>query len=343
MYQDGYTAHTGARPAAREPLIDARLDTPTRIVSASGRLHPSAPAAWFTLPRYRTLSAALDDIALGPQQQEVVQFEDSATYAGEDLTWPAGPNELVIQAAERERPTVVVATWAIAPGAAYDTFEILGVSWSADADGVFDIPPSAGASLRYTSILREGMALRFDLTGAAEDDRIEIDHAITARLELVGAGRLIISDSVLDAGSAPGSVAITADDGEVHLDRATVIGSVSCRVVHASETIFDGTVTVTDRFRGCVRYSRVTGDSTLPRIHRVVEDVPLAFVSRDRLEPGHLRLAANADRRVVAGAEDGSEMGAFHDMHVALRYEGYRRRLEESTPAGLMTGIIRVD
>jgi hypothetical protein len=46
---------------------------------------------------------------------------------------------------------------------------------------------------------------------------------------------------------------------------------------------------------------------------------------------------------VLAGAEDGSEMGAFHDVHLALRYEGYRRRLEESTPAGLMTGIIRLD
>jgi hypothetical protein len=36
-------------------------------------------------------------------------------------------------------------------------------------------------------------------------------------------------------------------------------------------------------------------------------------------------------------------MGAFHDVRLAQRYEGYRRRLEESTPAGLMTGIIRLD
>jgi hypothetical protein len=36
-------------------------------------------------------------------------------------------------------------------------------------------------------------------------------------------------------------------------------------------------------------------------------------------------------------------MGAFHDFRLALRYEGYRRRLEESTPGGLITGIIRLD
>jgi hypothetical protein len=187
------------------------------------------------------------------------------------------------------------------------------------------------------------MTLRFDLTGTAEDDRVEIGHALTGGLELTGAGSLLISDTVVDAGSQPGAVAIAAADGEVHLDRATVFGLVSCRVMHASEAMFDRTVTVTDRFRGCVRYSRVTGDSVLPRIHRVVEDVTLAFVSRDRHDASHARLAVDADRRVLAGAEDGGEMGAFHGVHLALRYEGYRRRLEESTPAGLMAGIIRLD
>jgi hypothetical protein len=343
MYQDGYTAHVGARPAAREPVIDERLHTPTRIVSASGRLQTSAPATWFALPRYTSIGDALDDIALAPQQTEVVQFEDSATYEGETITWPAGPDQLIIQAAERERPTVVVSTWTVPAGVSYESLEILGVSWDADADAVFAFPPFAGARLRYFSILRDGMTLRFDLTGTAEDDRVEIGHALTGGLELTGAGSLLISDTVVDAGSQPGAVAIAAADGEVYLDRATVFGLVSCRVMHASEAMFDRTVTVTDRFRGCVRYSRVTGDSVLPRIHRVVEDVTLAFVSRDRHDPSHARLAVDADRRVLAGAEDGGEMGAFHGVHLALRYEGYRRRLEESTPAGLMAGIIRLD
>lgn len=343
MYQDGYTAHAGARPAAREPLIDARLPSPTRLVSASGRLHASAPAAFFTLPRYTSLGDALDDIALQPQSLEVVQFEDSATYEGESITWPQGPSRLVIQAAERERPTVVVAAWTVPPAVAYDSLEVLGVSWDADAGGVYALPAVAGAHLRYVSILRDDLTLRFDLTGTAEDDRVEIAHAVTAGLDLVGAGALRIYDSVIDAGAQPGAVALAAPAGEIHVDRATVLGEVGCRVLHASETIFDRTVVVTDRFRGCVRYSRVTGDSVLPRIHRVVEDVALAFVSRDRHDPAHVRLAADADRRVLAGAEDGGEMGAFHEVHLALRYEGYRRRIEEATPAGLMAGIIRLD
>jgi hypothetical protein len=341
MYQDGYSAHVGARPAAREPLMGVRLETPTRIVSASGRLHTSAPSAWFALPRYETLGDALDDIALAPiTTGEVVQIEDSATYEGETIAWPAGPGRLVIQAAERERPTVVVSSWSVLPGVSYESLDILGVCWSADADGVFVLPPCAGIRLSYSSVLREGMTLGFELTGDAEDDRVDIDHVLAAGLELTGTGRLLISNSVVAAG---GGQAISAPDAEIDLERVTVVGGVAARVLHASEVIFTDEAIVADRFRGCVRYSRVTSASVLPRVHRVVQDVPLAFVSRSRHAPAHLRLAANADRRVVAGAEDGGEMGAFHDVHLAMRYEGYRRRLEESTPAGLITGIIRVD
>jgi len=217
------------------------------------------------------------------------------------------------------------------------------LAWSADADGIFDLPPAAGYRILYSSVLREGMTLAFNLTGAAEDDRIEIVRSLTAGLTLTGSGAFHISDSVVDAGQSPAAAAISAVDGEIHLDRSTIFGTVECRVLEASETIFQNTATVTDRFHGCVRYSRVTSDSMLPRFHRVVFDTPLKFVSLSRHDPAHARLATDAGRLVLAGAEDGGEMGAFHEFQLALRYEGYRRRLEESTPAGLLTGIIRLD
>ena len=126
-YEEGATMHIGARPAAREPVLDVRLARPTRLVSRSGTLHPDAPADWHTIPRYDSLQAALAAIsarwqALTPADagdvSEVVQFEDSATYPGEGPVWPAAPTDaavraatrlsLTIQAAERERPTVLV-------------------------------------------------------------------------------------------------------------------------------------------------------------------------------------------------------------------------------------------
>ncbi len=58
-YEEGATMHVGARPAAREPVLDLRLPRPTRLVSRSGALHPDAPADWHTIPRYDSLQAAL--------------------------------------------------------------------------------------------------------------------------------------------------------------------------------------------------------------------------------------------------------------------------------------------
>lgn len=115
------------------------------------------------------------------------------------------------------------------------------------------------------------------------------------------------------------------------------------RVLDASEVIFDGLVEVEDRFQGCVRYSRAPAHSTLPRIHRVVFDTPVHVVSRNRRDPAWWRLHENCDPAIRRGAESGSEMGAFGRTQFAERTAAFEARLREFTPAGLVTGVIRLD
>ena len=181
--------------------------------------------------------------------------------------------------------------------------------------------------------------LRF---GDAEDGaEVTVERCVTGGLTLTGVGNLTISDSVVDAGR--GNVALRADTGGLMLDRVTVGGTVSARALEASEVIFTEDVEVADRFQGCVRYSRVTTDSVLPRTYRVTLDTPLRFVSTNRHDPAFRRLHERCDALVRRGAENGSEMGAFSETHLAQRYEAFTRRLNEYTPAGLVTGIIRRD
>ena len=101
-YEEGATMHIGARPAAREPVLDVRLARPTRLVSRSGTLHPDAPADWHTIPRYDSLAAALAAVSASWQAipatdagdvSEVVQFEDSATYPGRGAGLAGGARE----------------------------------------------------------------------------------------------------------------------------------------------------------------------------------------------------------------------------------------------------------
>ena len=134
--------HVGARPAAREPVLNRRLPAPTRLISRNGVLQPGTPRAGPGLPVYPSLPAALDAIsadwlaltaadvaAAGGRLDEVVQFEDSASYPVAALTWPRPPPvaatlSLAVQAAERERPMLLMdpaATWVVLPGAAHLT------------------------------------------------------------------------------------------------------------------------------------------------------------------------------------------------------------------------------
>ncbi len=344
-YQEGYSDHTGARPNAREPELDQRLETPTRIVTASGHLHRNAPANWHAIPRFSSLADALAAIAAGPAPVEVVQFEDSATYDAQSWVWPAGCDQLIIQAAETQRPVIRIANWSSDPGAQYDEVILRGLCFGSDTVTTLQFPPTGRVAIQFCTVWHADNNLVFDLAPNQQNQEARVLRSITAGLSLQTAGRLIVSDSVIDSDTAAGPVqpAITATLGSVQLDRVTVFGTVASLALDASEVIFNNDATVTDRFQGCVRYSRVTGASVLPRTHRVVRDVPVAYVTRQRHTPAHARLAQEADTRILRGAEDGGEMGAFHRVRLDQRYVAYRRRLEESTPAGLQSGIIRMD
>ena len=323
-YEEGATAHVGARPAAREPVLDLRLPPPTRLVAGAGALHPDSPAALLRLPLHRTLTEALAAVT---EADEVIQFEDSATYTGEAPLWP-NCDTLVIQAAERERPTILISSWTGAPS--YTSLTLRGLAFG----GVgIDLP--ANASLELCTVLDPAGTLTF-----ADGAQAFVTRCETGALALAGTGALTIADSIVEA--RPDD-ALSAPGGEVVLDRCSVGGDAFVRVIDASETIFDGQVTVENRFRGCVRYSRVTSDSTLPRVHRNAVDVPVRIVSSNRRDPAWWRLRADSDPAIARGAENGSEIGAFGLAQFAQRVSGFERRLSEFTPAGLVTGIIRID
>ena len=334
-FEEGATMHLGARPAAREPLIDDRLPEPTRLVSRSGTLHPDAPAELHRVPRYESLTAALAAVSA---DHEVVQFEDSATYPGETPVWPDCAS-LTIQAAERERPTVLIESWTTpAQAPRYAELTLRGLAFGGAGWAGMALPPADEVTLELCSVLSAENRLEFADLG--DGTRVSVTWCETAGLELAGAGVLHIEDSIVDARPA---LALRAPTGEIELERVSVGGGVEARVLEASETIFEGDVEVEDRFRGCVRYSRATSGSTLPRVHRVVFDVPVRVVSRNRRDPAWWRLRADAATAISRGAESGTEMGAFGSTQLAERMEGFERRLGEFTPAGLVTGIIRID
>lgn len=173
-----------------------------------------------------------------------------------------------------------------------------------------------------------------------------------------------IADSILDA-TARDREALSAPERHLayavlHSHRSTIIGEVNTHAIQiASETIFAGRVNVARRGIGCLRFSYLPPGSRTPRryqcqpVFREVSGrssppepapdlVRPAFNSTRYGAPGYSQLAIGCPPEIARGAEDGAEMGAFHDLFQPQREDNLITRLAEFSPAGADAGIIYV-
>jgi hypothetical protein len=159
-----------------------------------------------------------------------------------------------------------------------------------------------------------------------------------------------ITDSILDA-TAPDLAALSGPEGQhayavLHGHRSTIIGEVHAHAIQiASGTIFDGRVNVARRGTGCIRFSYVPPGSRTPRRYQSQPDRPgvrPAFTSARYGTPGYGQLAAGCATGISRGAEDGAELGAFHDLFQPQREDNLIARLAEFSPAGTDAGVVYV-
>jgi hypothetical protein len=183
-----------------------------------------------------------------------------------------------------------------------------------------------------------------------------------------------IADSILDA-TGPHREALSAPEcrhahATVSIYRSTVVGEVHTHAIRIGEnSIFDGRVHVARRGIGCLRFCYVPPGSRTPRRYQCQPDLVHSAL-RERAELGELdpaelpasrtleaqrvrprftsvrygtpaygRLAAGCAPEIARGAEDGSELGAFHDLFQPQREDNLLARLEEFLPAGMDGGI----
>jgi len=155
---------------------------------------------------------------------------------------------------------------------------------------------------------------------------------------------LTIADSIVDS-TRPGGVAIgPVEPGWAHtqltIQRSTVFGIVDVRAMQLAEnSIFTACVNVGRRQLGCMRFCRVPSGCRTPRRHACVSVTP-QFTSVRYGEPGYAQLGAGCPVEIVRGADDGSEMGAFHDLAQPQRAANLRARLAQYTAAGMDVGLL---
>jgi hypothetical protein len=166
---------------------------------------------------------------------------------------------------------------------------------------------------------------------------------------------LEIIDSIIDNGSA---TAITAPGADCQVQASTIFGGTSVQGLHASESLFTNTVTVSRRQGGCVRFCCLTADSKTPRQYRCQPSLALenitdpaqqaaiagrlkpSFVSVAYGDPTYAQLGAACASEIRTGAEDGSEMGVFSHLKQPQREANLRTALDEYLRFGLEAGSL---
>ena len=153
--------------------------------------------------------------------------------------------------------------------------------------------------------------------------------------------------------------------------RSTIVGQVQAHAIElAEDSLFLGTLFVCRRQHGCIRFSYVGPGSRTPRRFQCQPDLVEAAVlarfergeitaaerdvlrARERVrvepefnstrygDPTYGQLTSTCAREITQGAEDQSEMGAFHDLFQPQRAANLRARLAEFAPAGVETAVV---
>ena len=186
---------------------------------------------------------------------------------------------------------------------------------------------------------------------------------------------IVISDSIVDAASddreAIGAPGRPVAHAVVTIQRSTVFGKVQVHAMQLGEnSIFNDCVNVARRQLGCMRFCYVPPGCRTPRRYNCQPDLVVAalrekfasnpaefarlvpveqervrpqFTDRRYGKPGYAQLAETCANEIKRGADDESEIGAFHDLYQPQREANLRARLEEYTPAAANVGIFFVD
>ncbi|MFN2466988.1 MAG: hypothetical protein ABR521_02475 [Gaiellaceae bacterium] len=309
----------------------------------------------------------------------VVEIADSGRYDETALTIDATGRPVTVRARVGSRPTVVLDGDLTIGGDDAGAVVLDGLLVAGGAVEVQAPPPGETGlgvlELRHTTLV-PGISLEPDGDSATADPSLVVRAvtAVTIDRSIVGGVRadrdalVRIVDGILDATAEDGVAFANPDDqddfgGTLTLEQVTAIGRIKAEALQlVSNSIllaelpggidpleWPGPVVARRRQDGCVRFSYVPPGSRTPRRYRCqpereadaarVEPILTSFRYAD---PGYCQLADATSPPIREGADDESELGAFHHLYLPRREAHLRTRLDEQVRFGLEAGVFHV-
>ena len=338
---------------------DERPLAPVRIwIEADPTAAPGASPA--------IASMEIDNCILGPVRTrnggavEAVSVSDSIVQGIAPAPADPGPlssadvydPELLAQSLAADDPVAVAVTAALtAAGQTAATTAITGYAGGApSASALAAIVGGLGDILSGPSLYSPGAFLNVPLP---PDVWAMLDSAETVE---PGVLNLALLRAAFPVALSPAALAISG--ATLSLARVSVMGATFAHRLQAGDSILAGFTAVEDRQHGCVRFTACSEKSSVPATYQspTIADGAALFVSTNFGEPAYAQLREAADaaidpatvagpgppQSITAGAQNGSEMGAYSSQLGPLNEQRLLTKYGEYMPLGLTPVVIHV-
>jgi hypothetical protein len=207
------------------------------------------------------------------------------------------------------------------------------------------------------------LANGYGFAAAADQDAFEptpdivIQRSVTGTLRIDDGYRLVIAQSIVDAGREVGDVAgdafaVTAAADPLNgwaarasVDAVTFFGRVRVKSASGCGGIFIHALEVLDNQHGCLKHCYLGGvGDRLPPHHACVEGpgVQLAFTATWFGAPGYGQLTRTTDQRIRKRGPHDDQMGAFGPLLEEHKLTNLGIRLREFMPVGIRPLLLLV-
>jgi hypothetical protein len=324
---------------------------------ASSLVEPLMPTV--TGGRGNLISASGGTLEIG----DSLTYDNAPNYT---INSTVGPNSLVIRSSNQQRPLI-----RFAPSSAGSTqWTFMGSSSNGLAsalrlDGLFvsggdivlagsfdsvalsncTLDPGAwdGTAAQLAIDGQPLVPCRLKINGTVR--RLVIDRCILGPIitnDMGSVEHVTITNSIIQVVDPSETISLTA--GATAIRRCTILGKTRFQQLEASDSLFCDVATVADNQKGCVRFSAWTRGSVLPCQYQSVELEPWRklFASTAFGQPNYAQLLPSVDPKVGAGAQDGSEMGAFAHNKNPIKERSLLIQYQEFLPIGLNPVLIYV-
>jgi hypothetical protein len=315
---------------------------------------------------FATIAAALASLPVGGG---IVEIRDSGRYVENLPLIVANGRRVELRAADGRRPTVFFSTLLqldgdddgsitldglLISGAAIEAIGKLGILKLRHCTAV----PGAVVDQFGQLILSGAPALTIKAPGCS----VEIESCIAGPLRIEEHVRMSVRNSIIDAAGLTGVAFAGLDHkspaGVWRIEDCTIIGKAQFATLElASNSIFLAALSAADapadwpapivtqrRQEGCVRFCWLPRGARVPRRYECLPreggpQVRPIFSSLHYTDAAYAQLSRLTPEAIRRGADDESEMGAFHDLTEPQREAHLRMRLDDYLRFGLEAGI----